>query len=64
MESDLIQSVVASYLASKNIFTDNTTIKSKSKFNNSTVHRKTMNLYAEAAKFVVAPVKLQLLSEI
>lgn len=53
MESDLRQLVAASYLASRNILTDTTTIKPSPKFNNTAVDQKTGNLYAGAADFIV-----------
>lgn len=53
MESDLHQLVAASFIASKNFLIDTTTIKNSYMFNNTAVDRKTGNLYAGAADFIV-----------
>lgn len=53
MESDLRQLVAASYIASKNILTDTTTINRSPRLNNAAVDPKTDNLYAGAADFIV-----------
>lgn len=54
MEKDLKQLVAASYIASKNILTDTTTIdRSLTKLDNAAVDPNTGNLYAGAADFIV-----------
>lgn len=53
MESDLHHLVAASYIASKNILTDTTTINGSSNLINAAVDPKTGNLYAGAADFIV-----------
>lgn len=54
MESDLRQLVAASYIASKNILTDTTTINgSLTTLQNAAIDPKTDNLYAGAADFIV-----------
>lgn len=54
MESDLHQLVAASYIASKNILTDTTTINgSLTTLKNAAIDPKTDNLYAGAADFIV-----------
>lgn len=54
MESDLHHLVAASYIASKNILTDTTTIiNNSSRLINAAIDPKTGNLYAGAADFIV-----------